>query len=56
MEAIVWLLSKMPHSTQEVSQHFGISNEITQHLIDKLIKEHLVVKVVSCPTRYKRSN
>lgn len=53
-EAIFWLLSKTPHSIQEVSNHFGISKELTEHLVDELIKEQLVVKLFSCPTRYKR--
>ncbi|WP_418791598.1 hypothetical protein [Phosphitispora sp. TUW77] len=53
-DAIVWLLSKMPHSTEEVADHFGMSNELAKHLLDELISGDMVDKAKGYPTRYKR--
>jgi hypothetical protein len=44
-KAIVWLLSKTPHSIWEIADHFEISPELVQHLITELIANKRVVKL-----------
>jgi hypothetical protein len=44
-KAIVWLLSKAPHSTREIGDHFEISHELVQNLITELIANKRVVKL-----------
>lgn len=44
-KAIVWLLSKAPHSASEIGDHFEISPELVQNLITELIANKRVVKL-----------
>lgn len=43
--AIVWLLSKTPHSIWEIADHFEISPQLVISLISKLIRSGQVVKL-----------
>lgn len=44
-KAIVWLLSKAPHSVREIADHFEISPELVQNLLLELIANKRVVKL-----------
>lgn len=44
-KAIVWLLSKAPHSVREIADHFEISPELVQNLLLELIANNRVVKL-----------
>ena len=44
-KAIIWLLSKAPHSNTEIADHFEISPELVQYLIAELIASRCVVKL-----------
>ena len=45
-KAIIWLLSKAPHSITEIAAHFEISPELVQCLIAELMANKRVVKLV----------
>lgn len=44
-KAIIWLLSKAPHSITEIAAHFEISPELVQCLIDELVANKRIVKL-----------
>ncbi len=50
--AILWLLSKAPHSVKEIADHFEISPELIKFFIGELIADKKVVKLEES-SRYK---
>lgn len=52
LKAIWWLLSKAPHSVDELADHFEISHELAKGLIEELAKANLVVKVPGRLAKY----
>lgn len=44
-KAIRWLLSKAPHSVDEIADHFEISPKLVEDLLKELTKANLVVKL-----------
>lgn len=44
-KAICFLLSMVPHSVDEIADHFEISPELVKVLIEELTKANLVIKV-----------
>lgn len=53
IEAIAWLLSKTPHSTEEVADHFDLPIELVEKLIEEMTQNNLALQVSGCPVRYK---
>lgn len=53
-KAICWLLSKSSHSVIEIADHFYMSPELVNGLIEELTKNNLVVQVPGT-TRYNSS-
>lgn len=51
-KAIRWLLSKAPHSVEEIADHFEISRELVKGLLTELTKDNLVVNVSRYSSRY----
>lgn len=43
-EAIMWLLSKAPHSVEEIADHFCLSPDLVKHILDPLTDELAVVE------------
>jgi len=37
-EAILWLLNQRPHSTVQISEHFGLDLEVVNQLVDELLQ------------------
>lgn len=52
-KAILWLLSKAPHTVEEISDHFEISSELVKYLIMKLTKANLVIEEYGSVPRYQ---
>ena len=51
-KAICWLLSKAPHSGEEIADHFVISRELVKGLLTELTKANLVVNVSMHSSKY----
>lgn len=51
-KAICWLLSKAPHTVDEIADHFEISPELVKDLIEELSEVNLVVKIPGRTTKY----
>jgi predicted transcriptional regulator len=45
IKAIIWLLSKAPHSVEEIADHFEISPELVKSLLAELIANKRVVRL-----------
>ena len=43
-KAIKWLLSKAPHSVEEIADHFYLSTDLVKHILDPLVAELAVVE------------
>lgn len=43
-KAILWLLSKGPHTIEEISDHFEISSELVTYLIEELTAADFLIK------------
>ena len=52
-KAIYWLLSKAPHSIEEIAEHFGFSNELVKGFIDELLTSKLVCNFGGDSHRFK---
>lgn len=37
-EAILWLLSRGPHSEEDISEHFGLAPEVVAMIVREMIK------------------
>ncbi|MDT3701140.1 MAG: transposase family protein [Thermincola sp.] len=53
-EAIMWLLSKAPHSVEEIADHFCLSPDLVKHILDPLVAKLAVVE--ESQLRYSVSN
>lgn len=51
-KAIRWLLSKAPHSVDEIADHFGISPELAKGFLMDLTEDNLIVKLPGHSTKY----
>lgn len=52
-KAILWLLSKAPHTITEIADHFEMSTKLVECLLEELIKSGLVKKGQGSPRRYR---
>jgi len=43
--AIIWLLTKSPHSVEELADHFEISPKLVSYLLKELVSEEVVSEV-----------
>lgn len=58
-KAILWLLSKAPHTVDEIADHFGISAVLVKFLMEELICSGQIVKdthVFNTNSRHDTSN
>lgn len=53
-EAIMWLLSKAPHSVEEIADHFCLSPDLVKHILDPFVAKLAVVE--ESQLRYSISN
>lgn len=51
-KAIVWLLSKAPHTVAELADHFEMSPELVNHLLEELLVNKTIQKKHGRPERY----
>ena len=51
--AIIWLLSKAPHSVEEIADHFEMTPQLVGHLIEELHDVKLVTRDTSNAQRFK---
>lgn len=52
-KAIVWLLSKAAHSVEEIAEHYGLSTQLAEYLLDELASENCIIKEEGCSRSYK---
>lgn len=50
-KAVIWLLSKMPHSVKEIADHYDLSPKLVKYFLNRHAAELTVVK--GKPLRYK---
>lgn len=50
--AIVWLLSKAPHSVGEIADHFAINPKLVTRLLGELLEKGTIKKKRGNPIRY----
>jgi len=43
-EAILWLLEKVPHSEEEIAEHFGLPYEKVAQITKSLLKEGVIIR------------
>lgn len=53
IKAILWLLSKSPHSLEEIADHFDLSPQLINKLLNELVKANLVVKSNNDSSRFE---
>ncbi len=41
-EAILWLLSKTPHTVYEIAEHYALSPELVKFLIEELVRSGML--------------
>lgn len=51
-KAIFWLLSKAPHTIDEIADHFGLSPEVVESLITEFIRSGKLTRDTD-PLRYR---
>lgn len=52
-DAIAWLLSKAPHSAEEIADHYAMSPQLVSHLLEELEEVDYVTKESVSSLRYK---